>query len=232
MNCRNYLEDLSQVPWTIPWSEEWMARLVLMEASEDCGWLGAETLLGPGLCQSIFINISTLLERIFLSGKYSRQGLFIYCLAVLIKYVLPKLIYHNQTFPTTESFLEAFNNGTLIRHTEQADPHIDLSWARRNRIGTDRDLDHLPGPRSVSFAGVRYKVDRERQYVSWMGWGMYLGFDRDMGLNLWDIRFRGERIIYQVFFLHICIHPLVDLFYCWLACSSRGNCAVWYVEYF
>lgn len=31
-----------------------------------------------------------------------------------------------------------------------------------------------------------------------MGWGMYLGFDRDMGMSLWDIRFRGERLIYEV----------------------------------
>ena len=41
-------------------------------------------------------------------------------------------------------------------------------------------------------------MDRALQYVSWMGWGMYLGFDRDMGLSLWDLRFRGERIIYEV----------------------------------
>lgn len=34
--------------------------------------------------------------------------------------------------------------------------------------------------------------------MSWMGWGMYLGFGWDMGLSLWDVRFRGERIIYQV----------------------------------
>lgn len=31
-----------------------------------------------------------------------------------------------------------------------------------------------------------------------MGWGMYLGFDRDMGMSLWDIKFRGERLIYEV----------------------------------
>ncbi|KDR84410.1 hypothetical protein GALMADRAFT_220168 [Galerina marginata CBS 339.88] len=109
-----------------------------------------------------------------------------------------KLIYHDQVFPSTESFLEAFNNGTLIRHPEQADPNIDLSWTERKRIGPERDLDHLPGPRSVSFSGLRYRVDRQQQYISWMGWGMYLGFDRDMGLNFWDIRFRGERIIYQL----------------------------------
>ncbi|CAA7259438.1 unnamed protein product [Cyclocybe aegerita] len=109
-----------------------------------------------------------------------------------------KTMYHGQVFPTIDSFLEAFRNGTLIRHKDQADPNLDLSWTQRKRIGVDRDLDSLPGPRSVSFSGLRFRVDRERQYVSWMGWCMYLGFDRDMGLNFWDIRFRGERIIYQL----------------------------------
>ena len=31
-----------------------------------------------------------------------------------------------------------------------------------------------------------------------MGWGLYLGFSRDTGLNLWDIRFRGDRLVYEV----------------------------------
>ena len=107
-------------------------------------------------------------------------------------------MYHDQIFRSIQSFLESFNNGTLIRRPEQADPKVDYSWPERQRKKHDRDLDHLPGPRSVSFAGLRYRVDRERQYISWLGWGLYLGFDRDMGLNLWDIRFRGERLIYQV----------------------------------
>jgi hypothetical protein len=94
-------------------------------------------------------------------------------------------------------------------------------WTTRKRTGKPRDLDHLPGPRSVSFGGqvslcrllpmwvilthgflsshsVRYRADTSLQYFSWMGWGMYLGFDRDMGLSLWDVRFRGERIVYQL----------------------------------
>ena len=107
-------------------------------------------------------------------------------------------MYHDQVFPSIQSFLEAFNNGTLIRHSEQANPEVDYSWPQRQRKLHDRDLDHLPGPRSVSFAGLRYRVDRERQYISWMGWGLYLGFSRDMGLNLWDIRFRGDRLVYEV----------------------------------
>ncbi|PPR06108.1 hypothetical protein CVT26_005335 [Gymnopilus dilepis] len=133
-----------------------------------------------------------------------------------------KIVYHDQIFPTITSFVEAFNNGTLVRYPSQSDPTKDYTWAQRKRPNTvnsntssisynesgkrssnftvaiDRDLDDLPGPRSVSFSGVRYRVDKERGYVSWLGWGMYLGFERDMGLGLWDVRFRGERIIYQL----------------------------------
>ncbi|KAF9234360.1 copper amine oxidase [Melanogaster broomeanus] len=110
-----------------------------------------------------------------------------------------KIVYNHQVFDTAESFLEALHNGTLIRASlPSPEADLDLSWSTRKRIGPQRDLDHLPGPRSVSFAGLRFRVDRDQQYVSWMGWGLYLGFDRDMGLSLWDIRFRNERIIYEL----------------------------------
>lgn len=74
-----------------------------------------------------------------------------------------------------------------------------LEWSTRTRPDYPvRDLDNLPGPRSVSFAGVRFRLDRKLQYISWMGWGMYFGFERDMGLSIWDLRFRSERIVYEV----------------------------------
>lgn len=109
-----------------------------------------------------------------------------------------KIVYNHQVFDTAESFMEAFRNGTLKRVPPVTKQEEDPSWSTRERIGALRDLDNLPGPRSVSFAGLRFRIDHDLQYVSWMGWGLYLGFDRDMGLNLWDIRFRGERIIYEL----------------------------------
>ncbi|PBK93948.1 amine oxidase catalytic domain-containing protein [Armillaria gallica] len=107
-----------------------------------------------------------------------------------------KVVYNHQVFNSTESFMGAFRNGTLVRLPERPE-NKDPSWTTRKRVGKQRDLDHLPGPRSVSFAGLRFRVDKARQYITWMGWSMYLGFDRDMGLSLWNIGFKGERIIYQ-----------------------------------
>lgn len=110
-----------------------------------------------------------------------------------------KIVYNHQIFPTVDAFLEAYHNGTLRRLPSRPDQTTDTEWSTRHRPkGALRDLDHLPGPRQVSFAGLRFRVDRALQYVSWMGWGVYLGFDRDMGLSLWDVRFLGERIAYEV----------------------------------
>ncbi|KAJ3833550.1 copper amine oxidase [Lentinula raphanica] len=113
-----------------------------------------------------------------------------------------KVVFNHQVFGSTTEFLQSYRNGTLIRNPKDLESSRgtpqDYSWSTRKRVGTPRDLDHLPGPRSVSFAGLRFRVDRGMQYISWMGWGMYLGFDRDMGLNLWDITLKGERIIYQL----------------------------------
>ncbi|KAI0325802.1 amine oxidase catalytic domain-containing protein [Cubamyces sp. BRFM 1775] len=114
---------------------------------------------------------------------------------------LLKLVYNHQVFNSSEAFLAAYHDGTLKRLPERPDQDPAAGgWSTRKRpeTSTARDLDYLPGPRSVSFGGLRFRVDRAAQYVSWMGWGMYLGFDRDMGLSLWDIRFKNERIIYEL----------------------------------
>ncbi|KAG7097492.1 hypothetical protein E1B28_004834 [Marasmius oreades] len=119
-----------------------------------------------------------------------------------------KVVYNNQYFKSVSAFLEAYRNGSIKRYPPPSPPssalsnyttdRTDTTWSSRNRRGERRDLDHLPGPRSVAFAGLRFRVNRELGYVSWMGWGMYLGFDRDMGLSLWDVRFQGERVVYQL----------------------------------
>ncbi|KZO98363.1 amine oxidase catalytic domain-containing protein [Calocera viscosa TUFC12733] len=109
---------------------------------------------------------------------------------------LLKIVYNHQIFSSNEEFIEAYRNGTLktLPYPDEKDP----SWSSRQRRGPAPDLDDRAGPRSVSFNGLRYRVDRANQFISWMGWRFFLGFDRDMGLSLWDIGFRGERIIYEL----------------------------------
>lgn len=69
-------------------------------------------------------------------------------------------MYNHQVFDSVNGFMSAFHNGTLKRLPARPDNH-DYDWTTRKRLeGPRRDLDHLPGPRSVSFAGLRFRVDR------------------------------------------------------------------------
>ncbi|KAG1752406.1 copper amine oxidase [Suillus paluster] len=190
--------------WTTPEIFEKMAA-PLMEAYEELlGGTPQDTLTTAG---SGPFSFDGSFRRLWLGWRRNTPGFFLHPLN-LYQYIdlsgtdpsqweQLKIVYNHQVFDSAESFMEAFHNGSLKR-VPVVDPDTDLSYSTRKRIGAQRDLDHLPGPRSVSFAGLRFRVDRDLQYVSWMGWGMYLGFDRDMGLSLWDIRFRDERIVYEL----------------------------------
>ena len=46
--------------------------------------------------------------------------------------------------------------------------------------------------------GPRYKLDKQQKYISWMGYELYMTTAQATGLSLFDLRFRGERIIYEL----------------------------------
>ncbi|KAM0748227.1 amine oxidase catalytic domain-containing protein [Meredithblackwellia eburnea MCA 4105] len=107
-----------------------------------------------------------------------------------------RVVYNHQVFDTLDAFADAWRKKTLKRSPK---PVLnDTDWATRAWRGKKRDLDHLTGPRSVQFDGPRFRADVAESYVTWMGWSMYFGFERDMGLGLWSVGFRGERIIYEL----------------------------------
>lgn len=61
-----------------------------------------------------------------------------------------------------------------------------------------RDLDDRLAPQSIELGGKRYKLDVEQQYVEFMGWSFYMSFTRTLGLQFYDIKFKGERILYEL----------------------------------
>ena len=66
-------------------------------------------------------------------------------------------MYNHQVFNSVDEFMTAFRNGTLKRLPERPDQDPsqgDWSTRKRPQPYEPRDLDHLPGPRQVSFAGL------------------------------------------------------------------------------
>ena len=74
----------------------------------------------------------------------------------------------------------------------------DADWALRTPQGQRRKFDDVPGPVPVQFDGPRYEVNEPEKYVDYQGWTFYLGYDWGTGLRFFDIRFKGERIIYEL----------------------------------
>ncbi|KAH8919795.1 amine oxidase catalytic domain-containing protein [Atractiella rhizophila] len=112
------------------------------------------------------------------------------------EWTILKVVHDRRVFDSLDAFEAAFHAGELKRAPLPFDPSD--AWATRHKRGAPRDLEELPGPRSVSFNKPRFRVDREKGEVQWLGWEFWLGFERDMGLNFWNIRFLGERIIYEM----------------------------------
>lgn len=96
-----------------------------------------------------------------------------------------RYVHDGKMYRTIDNLRSAWQRGELKR----SHPDQDDSWAtrRRHERATNFDLDDRAGPRRVAFDGARFKVDRQEDYVTWMGWSFYLGFQRDMGLRFWDM---------------------------------------------
>ena len=50
----------------------------------------------------------------------------------------------------------------------------------------------------VAPAGSRFTVDETQKYVKWMDFEFYIGFNRDTGMSLHNIKYKGQRIIYEL----------------------------------
>ena len=98
------------------------------------------------------------------------------------KYSVLGAVHNGQMYHSLDDLVAAWKEGKLTRS-----PPTSPDWATRAINGKRRDLDDRAGPRTVQFDGARYRIDEKEQYITWMGWAFYLGFERDMGVHLWDM---------------------------------------------
>ncbi|KAL4917168.1 copper amine oxidase [Aspergillus aurantiobrunneus] len=87
-------------------------------------------------------------------------------------------------YETTEEFREAYWSPGFVK----LGPNLDGAWAHTDQRGTIPSKDRKKPPLAVAPDGARYSVDTERKYVSWMDFSFYIGFNRDTGLSLFDIK--------------------------------------------
>ena len=112
-------------------------------------------------------------------------------------YSVKGFVTQEQFYPTEAALWTAFEAGTLGETYAQPE---DDDWARVNykpELGV-RALEDQFAPSSIELGGKRYMADSENQYIEYMGWSFYMSFTRTLGIMFYDIKFKGERIIYEL----------------------------------
>jgi len=106
------------------------------------------------------------------------------------------LAYNGQYFKTIEDFVNAYKSGTLKRAPKLSK---DTTWTypQRDDSVPARPLGEKHSPISEEPDGDRYTVSDDN-YVEWMDWSFFICHSKDLGISLYDIKFKGQRIIYEL----------------------------------
>ncbi len=88
-------------------------------------------------------------------------------------------------------------NQTRPPNTPQGSTGAESLYSNfKRRPGPIRGESQPIGPVQYEPYGRRFSIDGNK--VKWMGWEMDVGNKPTSGPRLWDIRFKGERIIYEL----------------------------------
>ncbi|KAL6160555.1 hypothetical protein ACJQWK_02314 [Exserohilum turcicum] len=112
-------------------------------------------------------------------------------------YSLKGFVTNEKFYPSIEALRAAFEAGEIAMEYDQT---MDADWAMvdyKPELGV-RDLEERLAPSTLEIGGKRYKLDKENRYVEYMGWSFYMSFSRTLGIRFYDIKFKGERILYEL----------------------------------
>ncbi|XP_041318982.1 membrane primary amine oxidase-like isoform X2 [Pyrgilauda ruficollis] len=107
------------------------------------------------------------------------------------RWQLRKVFYNGRYFASTGDLEQEFVAGTLevVRLKQpQADAVLGSMKPRR--------LPGPPGPLQFEPQGPRYSV--RNNHITFQGWSIAFGMNPNTGPRLFDIRYRGERIVYEL----------------------------------
>ncbi|XP_063434570.1 amiloride-sensitive amine oxidase [copper-containing]-like [Mytilus trossulus] len=125
-----------------------------------------------------------------------------------------RIVYNGHFAYSPENLMERYTQGSIEKITlpfyEEKDTSYSSLWRRGNR-----EMERpLQGPKLVEPDGHRYRVDG--LHLTYMKWNMNMKMRSSSGLQIFDIRFNDERIIYELSFQEVAIFysgygPLADL---------------------
>jgi len=113
-------------------------------------------------------------------------------------YSIQKIWLHGVIYNSVDEILEQFEAETL-GYTYLAPPETEFTTDLPSSMNFRGDpIPEVPqrGPKAYYPDGRRYKIDNGR--VFWQGWEFEYGIKASTGVQVFDIRFKGDRIAYEI----------------------------------
>jgi primary-amine oxidase len=103
------------------------------------------------------------------------------------------LYYAGVYYETADDLRAAMAKADFVR-TEKV---VVTQSLMTNRTGTPLPYDDEAPPVAYQ-SQKRWSVDKDQKYVKWMDFEFYWGFNKDIAVTLFDVKYKGERIFYEL----------------------------------
>ncbi|XP_028404456.1 amiloride-sensitive amine oxidase [copper-containing]-like isoform X1 [Dendronephthya gigantea] len=108
-----------------------------------------------------------------------------------------RVYYNKRIFDSVDEFVKLYKLGNVTKVKLPAPKGKDLTFSTLNRRGTNLQPSlPLREPEQFEPDGKRYTA--ENNHIEYMGWSFDFRVRTTSGLQLFDIRFNGERIVYEL----------------------------------
>lgn len=108
------------------------------------------------------------------------------------KWTIEKVWFNSMYFDSVKELVAAYDSGAMEKIVI-SDNNIYSTYIPRGHSNTPSDIH---GPKLVEPQGPRYRVDQN--FVEYAGWSFTYGVRLSTGLHVFDLRFNGERIAYEI----------------------------------
>ncbi|KAJ3611180.1 hypothetical protein NHX12_021196 [Muraenolepis orangiensis] len=111
------------------------------------------------------------------------------------KWAVEKVWYNGQYFDSLEELVRKYDNGELekVQLPEHDDKDLFSTYIPRGQSNSATDIH---GPKFVQPQGPRYHIDGN--FIEYSGWSFAYRMRSSAGLQIFDLRFNGERIAYEI----------------------------------
>ncbi|KAG2443775.1 hypothetical protein HXX76_002119 [Chlamydomonas incerta] len=152
------------------------------------------------LMAEAFKTLDPIVAEAWFTMMRKVEGLYLHPIG--LEWYVDKIFYANRMWNTSEeiaAWYEANNRTTPGFKPWNPVTEEDYRFSTfnpRTDTAPHLPLGGRPGPRQYEPAGKRFNVNGK--HVSWMGWDLNLGMRSTAGTRLWDVRFNGTRVAYEI----------------------------------